>query len=77
VYSHLEGSVWTTSLTISSCFSSSSCIIWIDVSHLLLDNMMGMRSVFLSCSEIESDCYVGCGANTRLAMKGVGSVRFQ
>jgi hypothetical protein len=38
--------------------------------------MTGMRSVFLSFSEIDSDCYVGCGTSTRHAVKGVGCVRF-
>jgi hypothetical protein len=40
-------------------------------------NMTGMRSVFLNFSEIDSNCYVGCGASTRFSMKGVGSMRFQ
>jgi hypothetical protein len=39
--------------------------------------MTGMRPVFLSLSEIDSDCFVDSGANSQLAVKGVGSVRFQ
>jgi hypothetical protein len=31
-----------------------------------------MRSVFLDFSKIDSNCYLGCGASTRHAMKGVG-----
>jgi hypothetical protein len=37
-------------------------------------HMMGMRSVFLSFSEIDLDCYVGCGVSTKHAVKGVGCV---
>jgi hypothetical protein len=40
-------------------------------------HMTRIRSVFLSFLEIDSDCYVGCGASTRHAVKGVGCVRFQ
>ena len=39
--------------------------------------MTGMRSVFLSFSEIDSDYRVGCGTSTMHAMKGVGCVIFQ
>jgi hypothetical protein len=40
-------------------------------------HMMGMRSVFLSLSKTESDCVVDSGADSKLAVKGVESVRFQ
>lgn len=42
-------------------------------------HMTGMRSVFLSFTETDSGCYVGCGANTKhvLSIKGVGNVKFQ
>jgi hypothetical protein len=40
-------------------------------------NMTRMRLVFLSLSETYSDCVVGSGPDSRLAVKGVGSVRFQ
>lgn len=40
-------------------------------------HMMGMRSVFLSFLEIDSDFHVDCGTSTMHAMKGVGCVRFQ
>jgi hypothetical protein len=39
-------------------------------------HMMRMRSVFLSLSKIDSDCFVDSGARSQLALKGVGSVRF-
>jgi hypothetical protein len=40
-------------------------------------HMTGMRSVFLSLSKIDLDCVVDSGADSQLAVKGVGSVRFQ
>jgi hypothetical protein len=40
-------------------------------------HMIGMRSMFLSLTEIDSDCNVNCGADPQLAVKGVGCVRFQ
>jgi hypothetical protein len=42
-------------------------------------HMTGMRSIFLSFTEIDSGSYVGCGVSTRhvLAVEGVGSVKFQ
>jgi hypothetical protein len=39
-------------------------------------HMTGMRLVFLSLSEIDSDCCVGVGTDPQLVVKGVGSVRF-
>jgi hypothetical protein len=39
--------------------------------------MTGMRLVFLSLSETDSDCCVGVGTGPQLAVKGVGRVRFQ
>jgi hypothetical protein len=40
-------------------------------------HMTGMRLVFLSVSEKDSDCYVKSGMHTMHAVKGVGCVRFQ
>jgi hypothetical protein len=40
-------------------------------------HMTGMRSIFLTFSEIDTDFYVGSGTNTRQAIKGYGYVRFQ
>ena len=42
-------------------------------------NMTGMRNVFLSYKELSPGSFVGCGVCTRhrLAVKGVGKVRFQ
>jgi hypothetical protein len=40
-------------------------------------HMMGMRSMFLSFSKINSNCYVGCVASTIHAVKGVGCVIYQ
>jgi hypothetical protein len=40
-------------------------------------HMTGMRLVFLSLSETDSDYCVGVGTGLQLAVKGVGSVRFQ
>jgi hypothetical protein len=40
-------------------------------------HMMGMRSVFLSVSEKDVDCYVKSGMHTMHAVKGGGCVRFQ
>ena len=40
-------------------------------------HMMGIRSMFLSVSETDSDCHVDCGTSTMHAMKGVERVRFQ
>lgn len=42
-------------------------------------HMTGMRNVFLSYSELGSRNYVGCGVSTShvLAVRGVGSVKFQ
>jgi hypothetical protein len=62
--------------------SSSGSAEFGDIGVWFVDNgasrhMTGMRFVFLSFSEINSNCYVGCGASTRHAVKGVGCVRFQ
>jgi hypothetical protein len=35
-----------------------------------------MRSIFLTFSESDTDCYVGSGTNTRQAIRGYGYVRF-
>jgi hypothetical protein len=40
-------------------------------------DMMGMKSVFLSLSETDSECVVDSGVKSQLVVKGVGSVRFQ
>ena len=40
-------------------------------------HMTRMRLVFLSLSEIDSDCCVGVGTSPQLAAKGVGNVRFE
>jgi hypothetical protein len=40
-------------------------------------HMIGMRSIFLTFSKIEIDCYVGFGTNTEQAIRGFGYVRFQ
>jgi hypothetical protein len=39
--------------------------------------MTRMRSVFLNLPETDSDYLVGIGTSPQLAVKGVGSVRFQ
>jgi hypothetical protein len=40
-------------------------------------HMMRMRSMFLSVSEKDSDCYADCGIHTMHTVKGVGCVKFQ
>jgi hypothetical protein len=60
----------------------SGCLTFEDIEVWFVDNgaswhMTGMRSVFLSLSETDSDCFVGIGTGPQLAVKGVGSVRFQ
>jgi hypothetical protein len=39
--------------------------------------MIGLRSVFLDLTEIDSDCRVNCGVGPQHAVKGVGRMRFQ
>jgi hypothetical protein len=39
-------------------------------------HMIGMRSVFLTFSEIDTDCYVGSGTNIWQVIRGYGYVRF-
>jgi hypothetical protein len=39
-------------------------------------HMTGMRSMFLSVSKKDSDCYVKSGMHTMHVVKGVGCVRF-
>ena len=41
------------------------------------NHMTRMRTMFLSLSEIGSDCRWGCGSSTMQVLKGVGCVRFQ
>jgi hypothetical protein len=53
-----------------------------DIGAWIMDNgssrhMTGMRSIFLSVSEMGSDLRVRCGASTMHALKGVGCIRFQ
>jgi hypothetical protein len=60
----------------------SGCPVFEDIEAWFVDNgasqhMTRMRSVFLSLSKINSDCFVDSGADSQLAVKGVGSVRFQ
>jgi hypothetical protein len=40
-------------------------------------HMTKMRSIFLTFSESDTDCFVGSGTNTRQAIRGYGYVRFQ
>jgi len=40
-------------------------------------HMIGMRSIFLTFSKINTNCYVGYGTNTGQAIRGFGYVRFQ
>jgi hypothetical protein len=68
--------------SLMTCPSSSGCPVFEDTKVWFVDSgapqhMTGTRSVFLSLSKIDSECYVDSGAGSRLAMKGVGSVRFQ
>jgi hypothetical protein len=60
----------------------SGCLVFEDIEVWFVDSgasrhMTGMRLVFLSLSETDSDCCVGVGTGPQLAVKGVGSVRFQ
>jgi hypothetical protein len=60
----------------------NGCLAFEDIELWFVDSgasrhMTGMRSVFLSLIEIDSDCNVNCGADSQLAVKGVGSVSFQ
>jgi hypothetical protein len=60
----------------------SGCLAFEDIELWFVDSgasrhMTGMRSVFLSLTEIDSDCNVNCGVGPQLAVKGVGRVRFQ
>jgi hypothetical protein len=42
-----------------------------------LHHLARMRSVFLTFSELDTDCYVGYGTNTKQTIRGYGYVRFQ
>jgi hypothetical protein len=60
----------------------SGCLVFEDIEVWFMDSgyswhMTGMRLVFLGLSETNSDCCVGVGTSPQLAVKGVGSVRFQ
>jgi hypothetical protein len=70
--------------SLMACLAGSGCLVCADIDAWFVDSgasrhMTRMRSVFLSFSEIDSDCYVGCGASTKhvLVVRGVGCVRFQ
>jgi hypothetical protein len=59
----------------------SGCLVFEDINVWFVDNgaswhMTGMRSVFLSFSETDSNCVVDSGIDSQLVVKGVGSVRF-
>jgi hypothetical protein len=59
-----------------------SSIVYEDIKVWFVDSgsshhMTGMKSIFLTFLEIDTDFYVGFGTNTRHAIKGVGYVRFQ
>jgi hypothetical protein len=65
-----------------ACLSGSDSATFGDIGAWFVDSgssrhMMGMRSMFLSVSEIDSNYHVGCGTSTMHAVKGVGCVRFQ
>lgn len=67
-----------------ACLMGNGCLAFSGTNAWFLDSgaswhMTRMRLVFLSFIEIDTSSYVGCGANTRhvLAVKGVGSVKFQ
>jgi hypothetical protein len=51
--------MWTVSLTIYSCFSSSSCIIWIDPSSFPLYFAVFFLSVHGRNISMESSCMKG------------------
>jgi hypothetical protein len=60
----------------------NGCLVFEDIEVWFVDNrasrhMTGMRLVFSSLSETNSDFCVGVGTGPQLAVKGVGSVRFQ
>jgi hypothetical protein len=62
--------------SLMTCLSGNGSLVYEDIEVWFVDSgssshMMGMRSVFLSFSEIDSDCYVGCGTSTRHAVKGL------
>jgi hypothetical protein len=70
--------------SLMACLASNGCLVCADINAWFVDSgasrhMIGMRFIFLSFSEIDSDCYVGCGASTRhvLAVSWVGCVKFQ
>jgi len=65
-----------------ACLSGSGSATFGDIGAWFVDSgssrhMMGMRSMFLSVSEIDSDHHVVCGTSTMNAVKGVGCVIFQ
>jgi hypothetical protein len=60
----------------------SGCLAFEDIESWFVDSgasrhMIGLGLVFLSLTEIDSDCNVNCGVSPQLAIKGVGRVRFQ
>jgi hypothetical protein len=65
-----------------SCLSGSGSAEFGDIGAWIVENgssrhMMGMKSMFLSVSETDSDCHMDCGTSTMHAVKGIGRVRFQ
>ena len=59
------------------CMGYSCNLAWL-LDNRATRNMTGMRNVFLSYTKLSLDNFVGCGVCTRhrLAVKGVGKVRF-
>jgi hypothetical protein len=60
----------------------SGCLVFEDIHSWFVESgasrhMIGLRSIFLNLTEIDSECRVNCGAGPQLAVKGVGRVRFQ
>jgi hypothetical protein len=54
----------------------SGCSVFEDIEVWFVDSgasrhMTGMRSMFLSLSEIDSDCFVDSGVGSQLAVKGL------
>ena len=65
-----------------SCLSGSGSAEIGDIGAWIVDSvsfrhMTGMRSMFLSVLQTDSNCHVDCGTSTMHAVKGVRCVRFQ
>jgi hypothetical protein len=57
-------------------------VIYEDIEEWFVDSdsshhMIGMRSIFFTSSESDTDCFVGSGTNIEQAIIGYGYVRFQ